>query len=125
MPPTTPRRTATPSTSPRPPPPGAPPSTAPTGLRASCARATSGGGTDVTLHWVPPLTSGTISAYQLFLNGAPTTTIVPGIASPGGLGSYTFTVTDPPGTRYSVKIRARLADGKWGDFSAQPTVAVL
>ncbi|WP_438290927.1 fibronectin type III domain-containing protein [Streptomyces sp. HUAS TT7] len=104
--------------------PGAPPSTAPTGLRASTARATSGGGTDITLHWVPPRTGGGIGAYQLFLNGAPTTTIVPGIPAPGGLTSYTFTVPDPPGTRYSVKIRARLADGKWGDFSAQPTVVV-
>ncbi|MFE0681276.1 MULTISPECIES: fibronectin type III domain-containing protein [unclassified Streptomyces] len=104
--------------------PGAPPSTAPTGLRASAARAATGNGTDVTLHWVPPRTGGDIGAYQLFLNGAPTTTIVPGTPSPEGLSSYAFTVTDPPGTRYSVKIRARLPDGKWGDFSAQPTVIV-
>ncbi|GGY38751.1 fibronectin type III domain-containing protein [Streptomyces xanthochromogenes] len=104
--------------------PGAPPSTAPAGLRASVARAASGSATEITLHWAPPRTGGDIGAYQLFLNGAPTTTIVPGTPSPEGLGSYTFTVTDPPGTRYSVKIRARLPDGKWGDFSAQPTVAV-
>ncbi|MFF3981737.1 fibronectin type III domain-containing protein [Streptomyces sp. NPDC001828] len=104
--------------------PGAPPSTAPTGLRAVTARAASGSGAEVTLHWVPPHTGGDIGAYQLFLNGAPTTTIVPGTPSPEGLSSYTFTVTDPPGTRYSVKIRARLPDGKWGDFSAQPAVVV-
>ncbi|MCT9092798.1 fibronectin type III domain-containing protein [Streptomyces sp. ASQP_92] len=104
--------------------PGAPPSTAPTRLRAGAARASSGGGTDITLRWVPPRTGGVIGAYQLFLDGAPTTTIVPGVPSPEGLTSYTFTVTDPPGTRYSVKLRARLPDGTWGDFSAQPTVVV-
>ncbi|MFG3282210.1 fibronectin type III domain-containing protein [Streptomyces sp. NPDC048111] len=104
--------------------PGAPPNTAPTGLRVTTAHAASGGGTDITLHWVPPRTGGEIGAYQLFLNGSPTTTVVPGGPSPEGLTSYTFTVTDPPGTRYSVKLRARLGDGKWGDFSAQPTVVI-
>ncbi|MEU9097705.1 fibronectin type III domain-containing protein [Streptomyces sp. NPDC048361] len=111
--------------------PGAPPSTAPTGLRATIARAPSGRGADVTLHWVPPRTGGAIGAYQLFLDGRPTTTIVPGVVSstPGaessdGLTSYTFTLTDPQGTRSSVKLRARLPDGTWGDFSAQPTVVV-
>ncbi|WP_246033833.1 fibronectin type III domain-containing protein [Streptomyces hundungensis] len=104
--------------------PGAPPSIAPTRLRTSVGRAPSGSGTDITLRWVPPHTGGAIGAYQLFLNGAPTTTIVPGVPSPEGLTSYTFTVTDPPGTRYSVKLRARLPDGRWGDFSAQPTVVV-
>ncbi|MEU3503241.1 urease accessory protein UreD, partial [Streptomyces hundungensis] len=104
--------------------PGAPPGTAPTRLRTSVGRAPSGNGADITLRWVPPRTGGAIGAYQLFLNGAPTTTIVPGVPSPEGLTSYTFTVTDPPGTRYSVKLRARLPDGRWGDFSAQPTVVV-
>ncbi|MCX5386440.1 fibronectin type III domain-containing protein [Streptomyces sp. NBC_00083] len=103
--------------------PGAPPSTAPTGLRATLARPPAGRGADVTLHWTPPHTGGAIGAYQLFLDGHATTTIVPGVAS-DGISSYSFTLTDPPGTRHSVKLRARLPDGTWGDFSAQPTVVV-
>ncbi|WP_328315005.1 fibronectin type III domain-containing protein [Streptomyces sp. NBC_00442] len=104
--------------------PGAPPSTAPARLSATTARTASGTGADVTLHWAPPHTGGAIGAYQLFLDGRPTTTIVPGVPSAEGITSYTFTLTDPPGTRYSVKLRARLPDGTWGDFSAQPTVVV-
>jgi hypothetical protein len=52
------------------------------------------------------------------------TTVVWGAAPPAGTAAYTFMVTDRPGTRYSVKLRAKLPDGKWGDFSAQRTVVV-
>lgn len=34
-----------------------------------------------------------------------------------GRATYRVTLTDPPGTRYSLKIRPMLPDGKWGDFS--------
>jgi hypothetical protein len=72
----------------------------------------------------PPKTGGPVKGQQLFLNGKLATTIVWGAAPPAGTAAYTFMVTDRPGTRYSVKLRAKLPDGKWGDFSAQRTVVV-
>lgn len=100
--------------------PGAPASTAPTGLRTT----TTAHGEEflVDLSWDQPDTGGTIPAYQLYLNGKLTTTIVWGGTPPAGRATYRLTLTDPPGTRYSLKIRPKLPDGKWGDFSAQRTV---
>ncbi|MFC9945563.1 fibronectin type III domain-containing protein [Streptomyces pratensis] len=102
--------------------PGAPESTAPTGLRTK----TTARGEEflVDLSWDQPDTGGTIPAYQLFLNGKLTTTIVWGGTPPAGRATYRLTLTDPPGTRYSLKIRPKLPDGKWGDFSAQRTVVL-
>lgn len=95
---------------------GSGPSTAPTGLTAT---ARPGG---VALSWTPPATGAPVKEHQLFLDGALATTIVWGAQPPPGPVHYTFTVTDRPGTRYTVKLRARLPDGTWGDFSAQRTV---
>ncbi|MEU5717969.1 fibronectin type III domain-containing protein [Streptomyces sp. NPDC020403] len=102
--------------------PGAPASTAPTGLRTT----TKAQGTEfaVDLSWDQPDTGGTVPAYQLFLNGKMTTTIVWGGTPPAGRATYRLTLTDPPGTRYSLKIRPKLPDGTWGDFSAQRTVVL-
>ncbi|MEU9357194.1 fibronectin type III domain-containing protein [Streptomyces sp. NPDC048301] len=102
--------------------PGAPESTAPTGLRTTTAA--KGGEFLVDLSWDQPDTDGTIPAYQLFLNGKLTTTIVWGGTPPAGRATYQLTLSDPPGTRYSLKIRPKLPDGKWGDFSAQRTVVL-
>lgn len=102
--------------------PGAPASTAPTGLRT--ALTTEGAESVVTLSWDQPDTGGEIPAYQLFLDGKLTTTIVWGGTPPKGRATYRLTLGDPPGTRYSLKIRAKLPDGTWGDFSAQRTVAL-
>ncbi|MGW8885223.1 fibronectin type III domain-containing protein [Streptomyces sp. NPDC055749] len=102
--------------------PDAPASTAPTGLRTSL---TAGDGESVVgLSWDQPDTGGEIPAYQLFLNGRMTTTIVWGGTPPKGRATYRLTLSDPPGTRYSLKIRAKLPDGTWGDFSAQRTVVL-
>ncbi|MFD7443355.1 fibronectin type III domain-containing protein [Streptomyces sp. NPDC059909] len=98
--------------------PGAGPSTAPTGLKATARK----GAVDLT--WIPPTTGAPVKEHQLFLNGKLVTTIVWGAQPPPGQVRYTFTVTDEPGTRYSVKLRAKLPDGNWGDFSAQRTVVV-
>ncbi|MFF9867641.1 fibronectin type III domain-containing protein [Streptomyces sp. NPDC013953] len=100
--------------------PGAGPVTAPTGLKATALK----GG--IRLTWIPPRTGGgaPVREHQMYLDGKFATTIVWGTAPPAGTATYTFTVTDPPGTRYSVKLRARLPDGTWGDFSAQRTVVV-
>lgn len=102
--------------------PGAPASTAPTGLRTKVT--THGEESLVGLSWDQPDTGGTIPAYQLFLNGKLTTTIVWGGTPPAGRATYRLTLADPPGTRYSLKLRPRLPDGKWGDFSAQRTVVL-
>ncbi|MFE7617078.1 fibronectin type III domain-containing protein [Streptomyces sp. NPDC057496] len=102
--------------------PGAPAATAPTDLRVdSRAR---GEEYAIDLDWEQPETGGEIPAYQLFMNGRLTTTIVWGGAPPEGRASYRLTVSDPRGTRYSLKIRAKLPDGKWGDFSAQRTIVL-
>ncbi|MFG2406483.1 fibronectin type III domain-containing protein [Streptomyces brevispora] len=100
--------------------PGAPASTAPTDLRITSSA--QGKEYVVDLDWKQPETGGEIPAYQLYLDGRLTTTIVWGGKPPTGRASYRLTVSDPRGTRYSMKIRAKLPDGKWGDFSAQRTV---
>ncbi|WLQ37150.1 fibronectin type III domain-containing protein [Streptomyces castrisilvae] len=102
--------------------PGAPASTAPTDLRVT-AKA-EGKAYAVDLDWEQPETGGAIPAYQLYLNGRLTTTIVWGGEPPTGRANYRLTVTDPRGTRYAMKIRAKLPDGKWGDFSAVRTVVL-
>ncbi|MFG2333137.1 fibronectin type III domain-containing protein [Streptomyces sp. NPDC048604] len=94
-----------------------PTSTAPTNLTATAERGA------VKLTWAPPKADGApIKEHQLHLNGRLATTIVWGATPPAGRATYTFTVQDPPGTRYSVKLRARLPDGTWGAFSAQRSV---
>ncbi|GAA2927680.1 fibronectin type III domain-containing protein [Streptomyces enissocaesilis] len=99
------------------------PSTAPTALKATATR-TKAGVRAVDLSWTPPRTGGggEVREHQLFLNGRLATTIVWGAVPPKGTATYRFTVGEPPGTRYSIKLRAKLPDGKWGDFSAQRTV---
>lgn len=98
--------------------PGEAPSTAPTRLTATARDGA------VELSWQPPDTGAPVKEYQLFLNGEMATTIVWGAGPPAGTAKYTTTVTGGPGTRYSVKLRARLPDGTWGDFSAQRTVVL-
>lgn len=103
--------------------PGAPASTAPTGFGARYEVAA--GVPTVALSWRPPDTGGPVTAYQLFLDGRLTTTIVFGAAPPPGRAAYSLTVSaEKPGTRYRLRLRARLPDGKWGDFSAQRTVVI-
>lgn len=100
------------------------PSTAPAGLTATAR--TKAGARGIELRWTPPRVAGLgeIREHQLFLNGEPVTTIVWGSTPPTGTATYHFTVSEPAGTRYSIKLRAKLPDGKWGDFSAQRTVVV-
>ncbi|MFB7916454.1 fibronectin type III domain-containing protein [Streptomyces sp. NPDC056061] len=102
--------------------PGAPASTAPTDLRVT--NRAQGKEYAIDLDWEQPETGGEIPAYQLYMDGRLTTTIVWGSTPPKGRANYRLTVTDPRGTRYSLKIRAKLPDGKWGDFSAQRTVVL-
>lgn len=94
------------------------PNTAPTDLEATVREGS------IELRWTPPETGTPVKEHQLYLNGKPATTIVWGAQPPAGTATYTMSVTDAPGTRYSIKLRAKLPDGKWGDFSAQRTVVV-
>ncbi|OEJ41679.1 hydrolase [Streptomyces agglomeratus] len=98
------------------------PSTAPRHLRATAR--TKDGARGIELEWTPPRVGrgGEVREHQLFIDGELATTIVWGGDPPAGTATYHFTVGEPPGTRYSVKLRAKLPDGKWGDFSAQRTV---
>ncbi|MFD3530308.1 fibronectin type III domain-containing protein [Streptomyces sp. NPDC058664] len=98
--------------------PGAPPNTAPTGLAVTAARGA------ITVTWTPPATGAPVTHHELHLDGRFATTIVWGTTPPPGRATYTFPVQDPPGTRCTVTLRARLPDGTWGDFSAPRTVAV-
>ncbi|MEU8630198.1 fibronectin type III domain-containing protein [Streptomyces sp. NPDC048669] len=102
--------------------PGAPAATAPTDLRITSTA--QGEEYAVDLDWKQPVTGGEIPAYQLYLDGRLTTTIVWGGKPPTGRANYRLTVSDPRGTRYTMKIRAKLPDGKWGDFSAARTVVL-
>ncbi|MER6117166.1 fibronectin type III domain-containing protein [Streptomyces sp. NPDC001743] len=96
--------------------PGAPAGTAPTDLRITSSAA--GKEYAVDLDWKQPETGGRIPAYQLYVDGRLTTTIVWGGEPPVGRASYRLTMSEPRGTRHSMKVRAKLPDGKWGDFSA-------
>ncbi|WP_329114172.1 fibronectin type III domain-containing protein [Streptomyces sp. NBC_01353] len=98
--------------------PGAAPNTAPTNLKATAIKG------EITLTWTPPGTGAPVKEHQLYLNESFATTIIWGADPPPGPATYTFTVPTTPGTRYSIKLRARLPDGTWGDFSAQRTVVV-
>ncbi|MDN3294026.1 fibronectin type III domain-containing protein [Streptomyces ficellus] len=98
--------------------PGDGPPTAPTHLTATALPGS------IRLTWTPPRTAAPVKEHQLHLNGRFATTIVWGAEPPAGTATYTLTVTDPPGTRYTLKLRAKLPDGTWGDFSAQRTVVI-
>ncbi|MEU9996683.1 fibronectin type III domain-containing protein [Streptomyces sp. NPDC050848] len=98
--------------------PGAAPNTAPTDFTAKAVKG------EVTLTWTPPRTGAPVTEHQLYLDGAFATTIIWGADPPPGRATYTFTVPTTKPARHSVKLRARLPDGTWGDFSAQRTVVV-
>ncbi|WP_406063666.1 fibronectin type III domain-containing protein [Streptomyces sp. NBC_01077] len=98
--------------------PGAPANTAPTRLAATATKG------EITVTWTPPDTGAPVTHHELHLNGTFATTIIWGTAPPPGRATYTFPVQDPPGTRYTVTLRAQLPDGTWGDFSAPRTVVV-
>ncbi|MFF0749319.1 fibronectin type III domain-containing protein [Streptomyces sp. NPDC004267] len=95
--------------------PGAPPSTAPTAVTVRPAHGA------LILTWTPPRTAEPVKEYELHLNGRFATTIVWGAQPAPGPVTYTLTVPDSPGLRYTVTLRAKLPDGTWGDFSAPRT----
>ncbi|MFI1015216.1 fibronectin type III domain-containing protein [Streptomyces sp. NPDC020965] len=94
-------------------------STAPTDLTAKARKGF------VDLSWTPPKADGAIETHELYVNGKFATTLVWSNMPAKKRMTYAMEVTDPAGTRYSLKIRSKLPDGKWGDFSAQRTVVLV
>lgn len=79
----------------------------------------------VTLAWTAPPTGKETSEYELYVNGRPTTVIQFGTgAVPAGRAEHRLSVTEPAGTVWTVKLRARLPDGNWGAFSAERRVVL-
>lgn len=99
---------------------GGGPGTSPAGFTAAASPGA------VTLTWTPPDTGRETSEYELYVNGRPTTVIQFGKgAVPSGRAEHRITVTEPAGTVWAVKLRARLPDGNWGAFSAERTVTLV
>ncbi|MDG4865908.1 fibronectin type III domain-containing protein [Streptomyces sp. T-3] len=73
------------------------------------------------LSWDPPKTGGDVAAYEIYLNGRQTTTLMWGSEAPKGRAKHSFFITREAGQTYRVKLRARLPDGNWGAFSAERT----
>ncbi|MGW6870244.1 fibronectin type III domain-containing protein, partial [Streptomyces sp. NPDC054912] len=75
--------------------------------------------------WTAPDTGRATTEYQLYVNGQPVTVIQFGAgAAPGGPATHRLTATDPAGTAWTLKLRARLPDGNWGAFSAERRVVL-
>ncbi|MBP0937330.1 fibronectin type III domain-containing protein [Streptomyces sp. KCTC 0041BP] len=83
---------------------------------------------EVTLSWTAPDTGRPTAEYQLYVNERPTTVIQFGagaaVPPPGGRVEHRLTVTEPAGTVWAVKVRARLPDGNWGAFSAERRITL-
>ncbi|MFE2524062.1 fibronectin type III domain-containing protein [Streptomyces sp. NPDC059382] len=105
-----------------PPDPGQGPDTAPGGLTATASPGL------VDLSWTAPATGRRTDEYQLYVNDRPVTVIQfgAGAALPSGTGrvEHRLTVTEPAGTVWTVKLRARLPDGNWGAFTAETRVVL-
>ncbi len=79
------------------------------------------------LAWSVPQGLGQITTYQVYLNGKLAQTFMWGAADPvmpvpTSKASREVLVGAHPGTTYTVKIRARLGDGRWGAFSRELSV---
>ncbi|CAM5353773.1 hydrolase [Streptomyces avidinii] len=99
--------------------PGQAPNTAPAEFTAVASAGA------VTLAWTAPPTGRETSEYELYVNGRPTTVIQFGAgAVPAGRAEHRLAVTEPAGTVWTVKLRARLPDGKWGAFSAERRITL-
>ncbi|MFB6614795.1 fibronectin type III domain-containing protein [Streptomyces sp. NPDC056367] len=95
------------------------PNTAPAEFTATASPGT------VALAWTAPDTGRATSEYELYVNGRATTVIQFGAgAVPSGRAEHRLTVTEPAGTVWAVKLRARLPDGNWGAFSAERTITL-
>ncbi|MEV7728566.1 fibronectin type III domain-containing protein [Streptomyces sp. NPDC087917] len=102
-----------------PPDPARGPDTAPGAFTAN----TSAGAVDLT--WTPPDTGRATTDYELYVNDRPVTLIQFGKgAVPRDRASYRLTTTEPAGTSWTLKLRARLPDGNWGAFCQERRIVL-
>lgn len=102
-----------------PPDPAQGPGTAPGAFTATASPGT------VDLAWNPPDTGRPTSEYQLYVNDRPVTVVQFGAgAVPAGRASYRLTTTEPAGTVWTLKLRARLPDGNWGAFGEERRITL-
>ncbi|MEV7544867.1 fibronectin type III domain-containing protein [Streptomyces sp. NPDC089915] len=95
------------------------PGTAPGAFTAAASPGT------VDLGWTAPDTGRETSEYQLYVNDRPVTVIQFGAgAVPKGRAAYRLTTTEPAGTAWTLKLRARLPDGNWGAFSEERRITL-
>ncbi|KIF00744.1 hydrolase, partial [Streptomyces sp. RSD-27] len=95
------------------------PATAPGAFTATASSAA------VDLGWSAPDTGRETVEYQLYINDRPVTVIQFGAgAVPQGRASYRLTTTEPAGTVWTLKLRARLPDGTWGAFSEERRITL-
>ncbi|MFJ6938596.1 fibronectin type III domain-containing protein [Streptomyces sp. NPDC101132] len=94
--------------------------TAPTEFAVTAAPGT------VELSWTAPETGEPVTAYQLYVNGRATTVLQFGAeAVPAGRVVHRLSATEPGGTVWTLKLRARLPDGTWGGFSEERNVTLV
>ncbi|MEU5811764.1 fibronectin type III domain-containing protein [Streptomyces sp. NPDC047718] len=99
--------------------PGRGPGTAPSDLTVTASPGA------VTIAWAAPDTGRPTTEYELHVNGRPVTVIQFGAgALTGGRAEHRLTVTEPPGTVWELKLRARMPDGTWGAYSAQRRIVL-
>ncbi|MEU8463892.1 fibronectin type III domain-containing protein [Streptomyces sp. NPDC029003] len=79
----------------------------------------------VEITWTPPDTGRPTAEYQLYVNDRPVTVIRFGSgAIPSGRASYRLDTTEPAGTIWTLKLRARLPDGNWGAFGEERRITL-
>ncbi|MYV99308.1 hydrolase [Streptomyces sp. SID3343] len=96
-------------------------STAPIDLRTVTRKASDG--TYVDLTWTPPDVGRPVGSYEVHLDGNFLTTVMWGVDPPVGQAQYSLPLGDTPATGHRLKIRGKLPDGTWGDFSAEVVLA--
>jgi chitodextrinase len=95
-------------------------STAPIDLRAVARTASDG--TYVDLTWTPPDVGRPVGSYEVHMDGNFLTTVMWGADPPVGQAQYSLPLGDVPAAGHRLKLRGKLPDGTWGDFSAEVTV---
>nr|WP_258055012.1 fibronectin type III domain-containing protein [Streptomyces sp. Ru71] len=94
--------------------------TAPGAFRAASHEAD--GAYYLDLSWDVPRTDGTVTEYQVQLDGRTATSVVWGGQAPRDRASYSFYAGNAAGVSHRVRLRARLPDGTWGGWSPERTV---
>lgn len=100
--------------------PGGDQAAVPTGLRVKTHKAE--GRYHLDLSWVAPATDGAVTEYEVHVDGKFSTSLTLGGSAPKDTAAISVPVGEKPGTRYTVKVRAKMPDGNWGGFSKELSV---